>query len=135
LTLVLDASIALAWVLPGESAPRTEALHQRVKRDGAYASHVWRLEVTNIIVQAERARRITEADTGRIVTMLDSLPIAIDRDGVDQVFGRVVDLARTTGLTTYDASYIELAIRLGLPLATNDGPMTTAANNLGVNLL
>jgi predicted nucleic acid-binding protein len=135
LTLVVDASVALAWVLPGEATPRTNELHERVKEEGAIASHLWRLEVANIVLQSERAQRITGADTVRIMGILGSLPIAIDIAGVDQAFSSVVELARTHGLTTYDASYLEVAMRLAYPLATDDEDLRAAAQAVGVELL
>jgi predicted nucleic acid-binding protein len=135
LTLVLDASLALSWVLPGEETERTDRLHARVKADGAVASHVWRLEVTNILLQSERTKRIGPAETGRLMAIMEALPVAIDTTGLDQVFGRTVELARAHGLTTYDASYLELAIRSGLPLASNDTPLRDAAREIGVEVL
>ena len=132
---VLDSSVALAWVLPGEGTDATEALLDEIAADGAAAPGLWPLETANVLLQAEKARRITQDERRRSLTTLAALPIHIDPDTAAQAFGRTLSLAETQGLTLYDASYLELALRLALPLASLDKPLRRAAEANGVALL
>ncbi len=135
MTFVIDASISVSWYLPGERTARTELLRARLGAAGALASFIWPAEVSNILLQAERARRIAEADTIRIGNVLRSLPISVDLEGVPLSFEIILNLARSNGLTSYDATYLELAVRSGLPLATNDRELRNAAVRMGVEVL
>jgi len=135
LTFVIDASISVSWYLPGERTARTELLRARLGAAGALASFIWPAEVSNILLQAERARRIAEADTIRIGNVLRSLPISVDLEGVPLSFEIILNLARSNGLTSYDATYLELSVRSGLPLATNDSELRNAAVRMGVEVL
>ncbi len=132
---VLDSSVALAWVLPGEGTDATEALLDEIAADGAIASGMWPLETANVLLQAEKARRITIDERRRSLTTLAALPIHIDPDTASQAFTRTLSLAETQGLTLYDASYLELALRLALPLASLDKKLRQAASASGVALL
>jgi predicted nucleic acid-binding protein len=132
---VLDSSVALAWVLPGEGSDTTEALLDEIAADGATASGLWPLETANVLLFAEKARRITTDERRRSLTMLAALPIHIDPDTAAQAFGRTLNLAEAHGLTLYDASYLELALRLALPLASLDKKLRQAAEVNGVELL
>jgi predicted nucleic acid-binding protein len=134
LTFVVDASLALKWCFPDEATPRSEGLLAELRRDEAHVSHVWPLEVTNILLAAERKNRYSRAEVSGMVSRLARLPLIVDDKGIDAVFTNTLSLAREQGLTTYDASYVELAIRLGLALASDDGDMRMAAANLGVQL-
>ena len=132
---VLDSSVALAWVLPGEGTDATEALLDEIAASGAAAPGLWPLETANVLLQAERARRITRAERQRSLAALAALPIRIDADTATQAFGSTTALAEAHGLTLYDASYLELALRLALPLASLDGKLRQAAQASGVELL
>lgn len=132
---VLDSSVALAWVLPGEGSEATEALLDEIAAAGAAAPGLWPLETANVLLQAEKARRITQDERRRSLATLAALPIHIDPDTASQAFGRTLDLAETQGLTLYDASYLELALRLALPLASLDKKLRQAAAAAGVALL
>ena len=135
MTLVIDASIALAWCLPGEATARTEALLDRVADSDAVASAIWPIEVANILLMSERSGRITEAATLASVQFLRDLPISVDLDVLSAAFTSVLALARNQDLTVYDATYLELALRRRLPLATDAGPLRTAAERVGVEVL
>lgn len=132
---VLDSSVALAWVLPGEASTATEALLDEVAADGAAAPGLWPLETANVLLQAERARRITRDERQRSLAALAALPISIDAETAARAFGPTAALAEAQGLTLYDASYLELALRLALPLASLDGKLRQAARASGVELL
>ena len=93
------------------------------------------LECANALATAERRGRIDAARVARNVSLLRRLPVAVDVADPADTLGTTLDLARTHRLTAYDASYLDLALRRGLPLATNDGPLRIAAAAAGVALL
>jgi predicted nucleic acid-binding protein len=132
---VLDASIALAWCFADEATPATDALLNRLADEDAIAPALWRLEVANALTMAERRGRLSVAGLTRSVNLLQRLAVAIDVDGPDRAFRELLDLARSERLTVYDAAYLELALRLGLPLATKDAKLRKAGAGLGLALL
>lgn len=132
---VLDSSVGLAWVLPGEGDGATEALLDEVAAEGAAAPGLWPLETANVLLRAERAKRITSDERRRALATLAALPIHIDADTAVQAWDRTLNLAEAQGLTLYDASYLELALRLSLPLASLDRTLRRAAAVCGVLLL
>jgi predicted nucleic acid-binding protein len=119
--------VGLAWVLPGEGDGATEALLDEVAAEGAAAPGVWPLEIANVLLRAERAKRITSDERRRALATLAALPIHIDADTAVQAWDRTLNLAEAQGLTLYDASYLELALRLSLPLASLDRTLRRAA--------
>ena len=132
---VLDSSIALAWMLPGEGSDATEVLLDEVAAHGAAAPGLWPLETANVLLHAEKARRITHDERRRSLTTLAALPIHIDSDTAAQAWHRTLGLAEAQGLTLYDASYLELALRLTRPLASLDKKLSRAAAASGIELL
>jgi len=90
--------------------------------------------MVNVLLVNERRKRITAADTDRAVTLFKELAIEVDRPSSLQAFDATLPLARTHKLSSYDASYVELALREGLPLATLDAPMRDAASAAGVQI-
>jgi len=132
---VLDASVTLAWAFEDEATPATEALLDRVRDEGGIVPAVWPLEVANGLLLGERRGRLAEAQTMRFVQTLQGLPISVDDGALGEAFGAVLTLGREHGLTTYDAAYLELAARQGLPLATLDARLGAAAERMGVPLL
>ena len=132
---VLDASVALAWCFADEATPATDVLLDRLADEDAVAPALWGLEVANALTMAERRGRLSVAGLTRSVSLLQRLAVAIDPEGSDRAFREVLDLARSERLTVYDAAYLELALRLGLPLASKDAKLRKAATGLGVALL
>lgn len=132
---VLDSSVTLAWFLPGEQSPQTEALLDQATEAGALAPGLWPLDVANIILAAERKSRITKAQRVRALTALAKLPIRIDTDTAGRAWNSTFDLALAHGLTVYDAGYLDLSLRSGLPLATLDRALGRAASACGVPVL
>jgi predicted nucleic acid-binding protein len=126
--VVLDASVALAWALPNE--PRVDdarAIFRQVARQGASVPALWRVEVGNGLLIAERRGRIRPERTERICRTFLALPIALDVETNTRAWNASMALARKHSLTLYDALYLELAGRLGLPLASFDAALTRAA--------
>jgi predicted nucleic acid-binding protein len=132
---VLDASIALAWCFIDEATSATDALLDQLAEEEAVAPALWRLEVANALAMAERLGRLRIAGLSRSVNLLQQLSVAIDHEGSDRAFRDILDLARSERLTAYDAAYLELALRLGLPLASKDVKLRKAAAGLGLALL
>jgi predicted nucleic acid-binding protein len=118
-----------------ETTPETDALLERVKNEGAMVPMLWQLEMGNVLLQAERRGRITRADVARRLELIGTLPITTDDETSFRALRDVLALARTENLTTYDAAYLELAMRRGLPLATTDRSLRDAAQRVGVEIL
>ena len=135
MALVLDASITLAWFIEGEATPYSTTVLERLRNEGAFVPAVWPLEVANALLMSERRGRISMADVTRAINLLGDLPIDLDSEGLSLAWGTTVPLARQQALTVYDASYLELAARSGLPLATQDTRLRAAAERAGVDLL
>ena len=95
---------------------------------------VWRLEIVNALVVAERRKKVAPAKTAKFLQDLGQFTITVDMDGVDHVFGAVLDQAKQYQRSAYDASYLELATRRGLPFATKDEPLRKAAEKLGLSM-
>jgi predicted nucleic acid-binding protein len=95
---------------------------------------VWKLEVVNALVVAERRKKIAPAKSARFLRDLQRFTITVDVDGLEHIFGTVLDEARLYQRSAYDASYLELAKRRGLPFATRDEPLRRAAEKVGVGI-
>jgi predicted nucleic acid-binding protein len=134
--LVIDASVALAWCFEDESTPLTEAVLERLAVEKAVAPALWPLEVANGLRSAERRGRLDEEAIPAATQLLMTLPIHVEEaPELETTLGPVLQLARAVGLTTYDAAYLHLAIRRGLPLATADEQLARAAAAAGVELV
>jgi len=136
-TIVLDASMALAWLIvradPSEAALAERAFRE-VSAHGAEVPALWYGEVANTLLVFERAKRLTErdsvsylADVGLLTIVQDDLPCAATQS-------RVVELGRRHKLTAYDATYLELAMRTGGVLATFDRQLAEAARAAGARV-
>lgn len=132
---VVDCSIAVSWLLEDEATPRTDALLDRLRNDGAHAPGVWRLELGNALAQAERRERISSARVAAYLDIVDRLPIVTDMETESRAFREILALARRLGLTTYDAAYLELAMRREAELATLDKALIRAARRVSVSVL
>ncbi len=129
--LVLDASVALAWCFEDERSEYSESLLDALLETKVAAPELWTLEVTNGLLVALRKKRIDEEQLTGALEFLDGMPIELSPTPKERGMGRILELALETGLTTYDATYLELAERLDLPLATLDSRMRKAATQLG----
>lgn len=130
--LVVDCSVTMAWCFEDESSPLTDRVLDGLTERTIAVPPIWPLEVVNVLVVAERRRRIKVADSARFLELLSELPIDVDSDADGAA---ILATAREGGLSAYDASYIELAIRRGIPLATTDRRLANAAKKLGVQLV
>ena len=130
--LVIDSSAALSWCFEDEVSPESDALFEQVRDQGAIVPGLWHLEVANVLLQAERRGRITTGDVAMRLELIAELPITTDNETTARAWREILALARAEGLTTYDATYLELAIRRGLPLQTKNEALITAAKRTGV---
>lgn len=133
--LVLDASVALAWCFDNEATEAGDRVLERVANDAAAVPAIWHVEVANVLALAERRRRITQARSAQFITLIEGLEIIVDEETPSRAFTRILDLAREQRLTAYDAAYLELAMRLGVPLASKDRDLCDAAERVGVTPL
>ena len=132
---VIDSSIALTWCFEDEASPETDALLERVRDDGAIVPGLWYLELSNVLLQAEKRGRIGTGDVATRLNLIAALPISVDQETTIRAWREILTLARAEHLTTYDATYLELAARRGLPLLTQDNDLAQAALRLGVTVL
>ncbi len=135
MSVVIDASLTLTWYFDDETTPATEALLDRVSETGAVVPGLWRLEVANAFQSALRRKRISAVYRDESLAELAQLPVTIDNDTDTYAWTTTLRLAERFGLTIYDATYLELAQRRSLPLATLDKELREAAAGLDVTLL
>ena len=131
MAFVLDASITACWAFQDEDHHDARLAFHQMRSEEAVVPCLWWFEVRNTLVVNERRRRIAESGTAAFLLSLSRLRIRIDR-APDE--GAVLRLARTHRLSVYDAAYLELAQREGLPLATLDADLKKAAAGEGVAL-
>ena len=129
---ILDASITLSWCFEDEASPYADALLDRLSHVTAFVPKIWELEVSNVLLMAEKRKRITFLGIQTFLELLTGLNIQMMTEPDFQTFSTPLHLARQEGLTSYDASYLDLAIRKKLPLATKDMALQKAAIRHGV---
>ena len=129
---VLDASFTFQWLLEDEASPEGDAALASIRLGGAAVPALWPIEITNVLGMAERRGRLTPDGVVGALALLQSLPLDVAGPPALAEAGGVLELMRRHRLTAYDATYLELAIRLRLPLATKDRELLAAA--LAVNV-
>jgi predicted nucleic acid-binding protein len=132
--LVVDCSVTMSWLFREEFDAFSESVLDEVIAGQALEPLVWPLEVANVMLLAERHGRISQAEGSQFLALLDGLNIDVTGIAERQSVDELVPLARETGTTVYDAGYLELAARLGLPLATLDRRLARAAEQVGVSV-
>ncbi|CAB4956517.1 MAG: PIN domain-containing protein [Actinobacteria bacterium] len=131
MTFILDASVALAMVLPDEGTPVAQRLLSAVVRDEAIVPSLWHYEVASGLHNAAVRGRLSQVDATQALVVLCRLPLRIDRP--DPV--HLIDLSRELGLSVYDSSYLSLCLKERAPIATLDGRLAEAARAAGVSVL
>ena len=127
---VVDASVSAAWFLPNEATASTEAALQATATHDVWVPALWLLEVGNLLLSAQRRKRITADKRRELAAAASALRIKVDREPV--AIAALDELAARFGLSAYDAAYLELALRRGLPLATLDEALRLAMTKAGV---
>jgi predicted nucleic acid-binding protein len=132
---VIDASMALAWFFRDEFSERARMISALADEQSVVVPAHWFAEIANGILMGERRGRSKAEDVAHFVRRLGLLRLEVDTSDRTLVVGRILPLARTHGLTIYDAFYLEIAERRGLPLASFDKKLNTAAHSNGVRLV
>ena len=132
---VVDNSIVMSWCFQDEANQYADAVLDSLSEATALVPSIWPLEVINVLLVAERRMRISEADSVRFMTLLSQLPIVVEYERLEQIMKDILALARVKKLSSYDASYLDLAMRKGLPLATLDERLKQAAIAVDVKIL
>jgi predicted nucleic acid-binding protein len=135
MSLVVDPSVALAWVYSDEGSDAIDQVLDRVVQTGAWVPVIWRLEVANSLEYSVRRRRIDRSMRDFALSRLGSLNITADPETNVYAWTATLAFAERFRLTLYDAAYVELAQRRALPLASLDDDMRAAAASLAIPLL
>ena len=133
--VVIDSSVTLSWCFEDEASAAMDAIFEHVRDQGAFVPGLWHLEVGNVLLQAEKRGRITTGDVTARLALIAELPIMTDHETTTRAWREILALARAEALTIYDTTYLELAVRRRLPLATKDDALLGAAKRLGVAVL
>ena len=134
MAFVLDCSVTMAWLLPDEATEATDRLRESLVENRAFVPSLWPIEVGNVLLVATRRGRIREEEWPQVRAYLQALPIEIDPVSVSRTWDTSLKLAHTHQLSVYDAMYLELAIRLRMPLATLDRSLISAGQAVGIDM-
>jgi len=132
---VVDNSVVMSWCFKDESNSYADIVLNRLTEAAAVVPSIWPLEVVNALLVAERTERLSESDSIRFITLLSQLPIVVEYERSDMMMKALLALARAGNLSSYDASYLDLAMRKGLPIATLDNKLIEAARRIDVPIL
>lgn len=131
---VVDNSVVMSWCFADEESQYAEAVLESLEFAEAVVPCVWPLEVGNVLLVAERKKRLSPAAGIRFLSLLDELPIVVEQEAPARMLAEIVQLARKHKLSTYDASYLDLAMRSDLPVASQDEALKRAAKKCKVPL-
>lgn len=134
-SFVIDNSVVMSWCFKDEISRYADAVLDRLQDATAFVPSVWPLEVVNVLLVAERKRRVRQADSVRFITLLSQLPIIVEYERTGTQMNDLLVLARANNLSSYDASYLDLSMRKGLPIATVDTRLIEAAKKTDVPII
>jgi predicted nucleic acid-binding protein len=135
-SFIVDASVGFAWVDQGQATPETDHLLNEVAAGATViVPALWFLEMSNVLLIAQRRRRLTAGQRKAAMEKLTAMQLTVDEAGSRNAFGKTSELAEKYGLTIYDATYLELALRRSLPLASRDEALKNAAKQCGLKAL
>jgi len=132
---VIDNSVVMTWCFKDEENPYADDILDSLENATAYVPSIWPLEVGNVLLVAERKKRLSEADSIRFIALITELPIIIEQESPERMIKEIFALARKHELSSYDASYLDLAMRKGLPIATLDNNLINAAKRSQVPIV
>ena len=132
---VVDNSVVMSWCFKDETNSYADAVLNRLTKVSAIVPLIWPLEVVNVLLSAERQKRLSKSASMRFLTLLSQLPIFVEYERPDKMMKDLLTLARTSNLSSYDASYLDLAMRKGVPIATLDKNLIEAASRVDVPIL
>ncbi|MBW2035714.1 MAG: type II toxin-antitoxin system VapC family toxin [Deltaproteobacteria bacterium] len=132
---VVDNSVVMSWCFKDETNKYADTVLDRLTESAAVVPSIWPLEVVNVLLVAERQKRLSESDSIRFITLLSQLPIVVEYERPEKMMRELLALARAYNLSSYDASYLDLAMRKGFPIATLDNKLIEAARRIDVQIL
>ena len=133
LPFVIDNSVVCGWFIQNQASPYSTAIAQRLQDNRAVAPGVWELELANVLRTACLRQRMNAEQAHGVLAQIATLPIDVARQGATPA--ALLSIALRFGLNSYDAAYLELALRLQMPLATTDAALREAALSSGVGLV
>jgi len=129
---VIDKSVIMSWCFEDEGNGYAEAVLESLETGEAFVPAIWPLDVGNVLLVAERKKRLSHASAVRFLGLLGGLPISVEQEPPDRMLKEILSLAREHELSTYNASYLDLAMRLDLPISTLDTSLLKAAGKCEV---
>jgi predicted nucleic acid-binding protein len=134
-SFVVDNSVVMSWCFNDEANKYGDAVLDRLAESTAIVPPIWPLEVVNVLLVAERRNRLKQVDSVRFITLLSQLPIVVEHEGPERKMKDLLSLGRANNLSSYDAAYLDLAMRNDCPIATLDKKLIEAAENVEVTIL
>ena len=135
MAFVLDCSVTMAWIFRDEATEATDRLREALLDTRAFVPALWPIETANALLATTRRGRVAQDEWPGIRAHLDALPIEVDPVSASRTWSAALDLADAHALSVYDAMYLELAVRMQMPLATLDRALLGAARSAGVDAL
>lgn len=132
---VIDNSIVMTWCFEDETNVYADAVLNYLSQATAIVPSIWTLEVVNVLLVAERRQRLNQTASARFLGLISNLPIKVEQDLLEKRMGELLALGRANQLSSYDAAYLELAMRYGVPIASLDQKLIDAAHNVSVPIL
>lgn len=132
--IVIDASVALAWCFPDEASDYADDVLVALEGHSILAPTLWPIEITNALLVAERRNRVTQSEIRQFVELLNGLTVLLGSRSVTESVSSVLPLAREYNLSAYDAAYLDVALRHGIPLATLDHSLKKAGRKARVEI-
>ena len=134
-TFVVDNSVVMSWCFKDETNQYADAVLDKLSETTAIVPSIWPLEVVNVLLVAERRKRLKQADSIRFITLLSKLPIVVEHEWPEKMMTDLLALGRAKDLSSYDASYLDLAMRKDCPIATLDERLMEAAKDISVTIV
>jgi len=131
---IIDNSVVMAWCFADEESAYADEVLDGLESSEAIVPAIWPLEIGNVLVVAERRKRLNESDSIRFLALINDLPIKVIQEPPGRMTKEILTLARKRQISTYDASYLDLAMRKGLPIATQDSGLIKAAKKCKIAL-
>ncbi len=132
---VVDNSVVMSWCFKSEANKYGDAVLDILSESTALVPPIWPLEVVNVLLVAERRNRLRQVDSVRFITLLSQLPIIVELERPERKMKDLFALGRANDLSSYDAAYLDLAMRNDCPIATLDKKLIEAAENVDVTIL
>ena len=133
-SFVVDNSVVMSWCFKDETNQYGDAVLDRLAESTAIVPPFWPLEVVNVLLVAERHNRLKQVDSVRFITLLLQLPIVVEHEGPEKIMKDLLALGRANNLSSYDAAYLDLAMRKDCPIATLDKKLIEAAKKVDVTI-